>query len=168
MHPLVEQLRFTRSEWQRSLEGVTAEEAERRFPPINSISWMVGHLAWQEQRYWLTRAQGRVVVPELNTLVANGAPARTPPLAEMWEAWKTVTNEADPFLDTLSDEMLTRPFTVNGRTDAETAGTRLLRTTYHYWYHIGESQAVRQLLGHANLPEFVGDIGREAPWRLPG
>ena len=49
VHPLVEQLRFTRSEWLRGLKDVTAEEAARRFEPINPIAWMVGHLAWQEQ-----------------------------------------------------------------------------------------------------------------------
>ncbi len=32
--------------------------------------------------------------------------------------------------------------------------------TYHYWFHLGESQAVRQLLGHRNLPQFVGDINQ--------
>jgi hypothetical protein len=41
----------------------------------------------------------------------------------------------------------------------------LLRVTGHYWFHTGESQAIRQLLGHPNLPDFVGDIGREAPYR---
>lgn len=29
-HPLVDQLRFTRSEWVRAFEGVTPAEAERR------------------------------------------------------------------------------------------------------------------------------------------
>ena len=46
-HPLVTQLRFTRSEWLRGLEAVTAEDASRRFGPINPIAWMIGHLAWQ-------------------------------------------------------------------------------------------------------------------------
>jgi hypothetical protein len=35
---------------------------------------------------------------------------------------------------------------------------------YHYWYHIGESQAVRQMLGHTGLPEFVGNIQVLAPY----
>ncbi|MEP7293389.1 MAG: DinB family protein, partial [Chloroflexota bacterium] len=52
-HPLIEQLRFTRSEFQRALAGVTDEDARRRFMPMNSISWIIGHLANQEQRYWL-------------------------------------------------------------------------------------------------------------------
>src|SRR5438876_12445191 len=65
IHPLVTQLRFTRSEWLRGLKAVTAEEAARRFGPINPIAWMIGHLAWQEQLYWLERAQGETVVPEV-------------------------------------------------------------------------------------------------------
>jgi hypothetical protein len=37
---------------------------------------------------------------------------------------------------------------------------RLHRTTYHYWFRLGESRAVRQLLGHATLPDFVGGFGK--------
>src|SRR5262249_57285567 len=64
-HPLVSQLRFTRAEWVRGLRPVTAEEAQRRFEPINPIAWMIGHLAWQEQRYFVELAQGTVAVPEV-------------------------------------------------------------------------------------------------------
>ena len=52
-HPVVDQLRFTRSEWLRGLEGVSEEDAKKHFGPMNCISWTVGHLAWHEQRYWL-------------------------------------------------------------------------------------------------------------------
>ena len=55
MHPLVDQLRFTRSEFTRSLDGVTEEEGFQRFGVINSIGWIVGHVANQEQRYWRGR-----------------------------------------------------------------------------------------------------------------
>ncbi|SRR6266446_8727383 len=41
----------------------------------------------------------------------------------------------------------------------ETPGTKLHRTTYHSWFHLGESQAVRQMLGHTRLPDFVGGFG---------
>jgi hypothetical protein len=58
IHPLVDQLRFTRSEWRRGLEGVTEEDAARHLGPMNSIGWIVGHLTWQEQRYLLHRPQG--------------------------------------------------------------------------------------------------------------
>ena len=164
-HPLVDQLRFTRSEFMHGLEGLTDEDARRRIMPMNCISWMIGHLAWQEQRYWLTRASGKILVPEVNELTASGGPASTPPLEQMLQAWRTITAASDPFLDSLTTEMLTTYMTGTGQPDAETIGTRLRRTTYHYWYHLGEAMAVRQMLGHIHLPEYVGDIGDEAPYR---
>jgi hypothetical protein len=165
-HPLVLQLRFTRSEFQRALEGVSEEEAQRRLLPMNCISWNVGHLAWQEQRYWLWRAQDRVLVPRLNEEFAFGAPACTPSLAEMWAIWRTVTEAADSWLDTLTTGQLQAPHetTLNGETVQFTFGTLMLRTIYHYWYHTGENMAIRQQLGHRDLPDFVGNIDDEAPY----
>ncbi len=164
-HPLVDQLRFARSEWLRALRGVTDDEARRHFGPMNCISWIVGHLAWQEQRYWLYAGQGKTIVPELNDLVGFGAPMSTPPLDTMWAAWHAVTAAADPWLDTLTTETLQVFPEVNGKRAPESFGTLMRRTTYHYWYHIGESQAIRQLLGHTDLPIFVGDIQAGGPYR---
>jgi hypothetical protein len=162
----VQQLRFARSEFVRALEGITDDEARWRSMPLNCISWNIGHLAWQEQRYWLIRAQNRVLLPELNERFANGAPASTPPLAEIWAAWRAVTAAADPWLDTLTTELLSAPreFQVEGGAIVLSFGTLMLRTTYHYWYHTGESMAVRQMLGHSDLPNFVGNIDDEAPY----
>ena len=56
-HPLVEQLRVTRSEFRRGLRGTPEADGRRRLEPMNSIGWIVAHMAWHEQRYWLTRAQ---------------------------------------------------------------------------------------------------------------
>ena len=165
-HPVVEQLRFTRSEFQRALKGVTDEEARQRFMPMNSISWIVGHLAAQEQRYWLFFAQGKEnVVPRLIDM-GYGKPASTPPLDEMWEAWHTVIAAVDPYLDTLTTEDLLRmPTNSKGNPVGETIGTLMRRVTDHYWYHTGESQAIRQLLGHIYLPRFVGDFGDDGIYR---
>ncbi|MBN1963015.1 MAG: DinB family protein [Anaerolineae bacterium] len=158
-HPLVTQLRFARSEFQRGLEGVTAEEAVRRFLPMNCISWMVGHLAAQEHFYWVWMGHGeQVVSDELLGLVAYGQPASTPPLNEMWAMWHTVTTAADRFLDTITGEVLYVHMDRRGRPDYEDIGTRLLRNTYHYFFHLGEAQGIRQMLGHTGLPEFVGDM----------
>jgi hypothetical protein len=165
-HPLVLQLRFTRAEFKRGLKSVTAEEAVKRFGPMNCISWIVGHLAWQEQMYWLTQAQGITPAPEVNAC-ANGQPACTPDLNEMWAAWKTVTAEVDKFLEPLDSAALathTLKRTAPHDPYKESLGTRLRRTTYHYWYHLGESQAIRQMLGHTGLGNFVGDIGDKAPY----
>jgi len=160
-HPLVVQLRFSRSEFGRGLAGISEGDARRRILPMNCISWMIGHLAWQEQRYWLFRAQGTLLLPEVNELFAYGAPASTPPLEEAWAAWHAVTEAADPWLDSLSTEKLEVPLAKG----FSNVGTFLLRTTYHYWYHLGEAMAVRQSLGHAGLPDFVGDIDTLAPYR---
>ena len=163
-HPLILQLRFARSEFMRAVEGVTEAEAQQRFLPMNCISWTVGHLAWQEQRYWLTFSQQQTPVPQLNELVGYGRPASTPPLAEMLAAWQRITQASNTFLDEMTSEKLQSPIIIPGWTTT-TPGSLLLRVIYHYWYHIGEIMAVRQQLGHADLPDFVGDIDNEAPYQ---
>lgn len=157
-HFLVDQLRFTRSEFQRGLEGVSAGEALQRFGPINCISWIVGHLANQENRYWGLFAQGKDLLPDLNALVGFNQPASTPPLAEMWQAWHVATKAADTYLDTLTPAKMQTFFSSDDRKFTENVGTMLMRCIYHYWYHIGEASAIRQMLGHSGLPVFVGDM----------
>jgi uncharacterized damage-inducible protein DinB len=164
-HPLVVQLRFTRGEFQRALAGITDEEARRRFLPMNCISWNIGHLAWQEQEYWLWRAQGRRLLPAIREQFAYGAPASTPPLDEIWAAWDEITQAVDPWLDSLTTSDLQQHVMRDGRPTEFIFGSLLQRVIYHYWYHTGENLAIRQLLGHTNLPEFVGNIDDEAPYR---
>ena len=157
-HPLVTQLRFARSEFTRCLDGVSDEDARHRFEPMNCISWMIGHLANQEHRYWVIAAQGKTLVPELNDLVGFGKPASTPPLNEMWEVWRTVTAAADIYLNAVTAELLQNHFDWQGKPFPESAGTLLYRNIFHYWFHTGEAHAVRQMLGHPDLPQFVGDM----------
>jgi hypothetical protein len=158
VHPLVTQLRFTRTEFIRCLKDVSSEDGVRRIMPMNCISWIVGHLANQEQAYWVLLAQERMVVPGLNDLVGSGKPASTPPLDEMWAAWHTITQATDPYLDTLSTTMLQTYFIYKGKPRPESIGTMLHRNIYHYWYHIGEAHAIRDMLGQRELPQFVGDM----------
>jgi len=182
-HPLVTQLRFARSEFVRCLEGVSDEDARHRIMPMNCISWMVGHMAAQEQYYFVFFDQRKVPRPKLNKLVGFGQPASTPPLADMWQAWHDITAATDAFMDavtteqlstnpeqdpkeledslfgTASEEALKRIVAQNYVRSRENIGTMLLRTTYHYFYHTGEAHAVRQQLGHPDLPYFVrGDM----------
>jgi len=164
-HPLIDQFRFTRSEWLRGLEGVSEADGACHFGRMNCISWTVGHLAWHEQRTWLTRPQAILLFPKLNELFAYGAPMNTPSFSEMFQTWQTVTKAADPFLDSLTTETLQMDLLLNGEPVGQSIGSALRRITYHYWYHIGEIQAIRQMIGHTNLPEYVGDIETEAPYR---
>ena len=158
IHPLVTQLRFARSEFVRCVEGVTDEDARHRFEPMNCISWIVGHLASQEQLYWVRLAQGRSIAPDLHSLVGWGRPASTPPLEEMWDTWIAITSAADAFLDTLTTEQLGTHMQMKGKAWDESVGTMLMRNIYHYWFHLGEAHAIRQMLGHPDLPQFVGDM----------
>jgi hypothetical protein len=166
-HPLVTQLRFTRSEFVRCLEEVSEKDACSRLAPANCISWIVGHLANQEHRYWVMLAQGKDLAPGLNDLVGYGKPASTPPLGETWATWRTVTAAADQYLDTLTPELLQTHFELEGKPVGESVGTMLLRNIYHYWFHAGEAHAIRQMLGHIDLPQFVGDMS-QAVYRPEG
>ena len=61
--------------------------------------------------------------------------------------------------------MLQQAPVVKGRTIPFLYGSLLQRVIYHYWYHTGENMAIRQMLGHTALPDFVGDLDGEAPYR---
>ncbi len=165
-HPLVDQLRFTRREFQRNLKSLSAEDAVIRFEPLNCISWTVGHVAWQEQTRLLCYGQGRKkLFPELDELCGRGQPASTPPLKDMLRIWKAVTQANDAWLDGLTQQQLLAPYVVDGVATNQIWGSVLLRVTYHYWYHLGEVAGIRQRLGHSNLPQFVGNIDRQAPYQ---
>jgi hypothetical protein len=164
-HPLVNQLIFTRSEWLRGLKGLTEEEGSRHFGQMNCISWIVGHLAWHEQKYWLERAQNIILSPQLNIDFAFGAPMSTPSLKETLALWKKIARETISYLDSLDAAMLSAELLKNGKPVGQLLGSAMYRMIYHYWYHIGEIQAIRQLLGHQDLPVYVGSIEKQAPYR---
>jgi len=165
VHPLVDQLRFTRGEWLRGLRGVTEEAGARHFGQMNSIGWIVGHLAWQEQRYLLHRPQGIMLREDIQRDFASGGPMSTPSLAEMLTAWRKITKATDPFLDRLTTPKLLVDLPLNGKKSGQTQGSAIRRLTYHYWFHIGEILAIRQQLGATGLPEYVGSIEAKAPYR---
>lgn len=165
-HPLVTQLRFTRSEFIRAVKGVSDEDGRKRLLPMNCLAWNVGHLAWQEQRYFLYYgSEQRLLLPEIDREFAYGAPGSTPSLKEMLAAWKTITAAADAWLDTVTSDILQKTIISNGKPLARTHGNLLQRVIYHYWYHTGENMAIRQLLGHEKLPVYVGNIDDKAPYR---
>ena len=168
-HPLVTQLRFTRGEFVRGLKRLSEDDAARRFEPMNCISWNVGHLAWQEQEYFIFYGlQEPRPYPDIARRFAYGAPSSTPSLAEMREAWESITAAADPYLDALTAGALAQPFLkADGSPGKRLVGSLLYRVIYHYWYHTGENAAIRQMLGHERLPQFVGNIDGKAPYTAP-
>jgi DinB superfamily len=164
-HLVADQLRFARSEWLRGLRGVTEADAARHFGRMNCISWIVGHLTWQEQRYLLWRSRDIVMFPEFQTDFAFGAPMSTPSLAAMRKAWTAVTKNSEPFLDSLKTKDLMKDLPLNGKPSGQTLADAIRRMTFHYWYHIGEIQAIRQMLGQQRLPQYVGNLEAKAPYR---
>ncbi len=164
-HPLVQQFLFTSSEWLRGLKGVSEEGSLQHFGPMNCISWTVGHLAWHEQKYWLDIAQGKVIYPELNKDFAYGAPMSSPPLKDVMRMWRAMTKASLPYLESLDTEKLAADLLRHGKSVGQNVGSALHRITYHYWYHIGEVQAIRQMLGNTNLPVYVGNIEAKAPYQ---
>jgi hypothetical protein len=157
MHTLVSQLFFVRQKWQEGFQGLNPDEAVERINGMNSLSWMMGHLAYHEHRMWVVIAQGREVAPEVEAY-GWGRAASTPPLDAMWDIWNRSTTAADIYLVGLSEEVMRTHIEWKGKPYPENVGTMLLRNIYHYWYHLGEGQAIRQLLGHKELPSFVGYI----------
>jgi hypothetical protein len=164
-HPLVDQLRFTRSEFLRGIRGVSEADAGRRLEPMNSIGWNIGHLAWQEQQYFITWPSGRRPFPDIDREFVSGGPPSTPSLERVLAAWKAITVEADGWLDTVTSDELEAHVVSGGRQIQRRYGDLLQRVIYHYWFHTGENAAIRQMLGHGRLPQFVGSIDTKAPYR---
>ena len=45
-----------------------------------------------------------------------------------------------------------------GKPIEENIGILLLRNIYHYWFHLGKAHAIRQMMGHSDLPVYVGNM----------
>lgn len=157
MHPLVQAQRFARSEFERGLAGLTDEEATFRptkadGSQMNCISWVICHMAHQEWLFFVSATGG----PDNPRLVpfATGAPAVQPSLAEALDIWRESTTRADEWLSQTGDEELEAHMSPAW---FENYGTALMRNTFHYWFHSGEVNAIRQLLGHAEII-FVGNL----------
>jgi hypothetical protein len=83
----------------------------------------------------------------------------------MMERGHIATEATDPYLDTLTTRILLTDLLLAGEPVRQSLGSALRRITYHSWYHVGKIQAIRQMLVHADLPEYVGDIEIEEPYK---
>lgn len=158
-HKIVEHLWFAREKWLTGYEGLSAEDAIVRHGDANSPSWMVGHLAFFEQLCWCELGQGKTVDETLKEF-GWGLPGITPPLDEVMEKWNAVMPVCDAYLKTLEDADMTQFLKwPNGQNFWDDIGTTILRHTWHYWYHLGEMQALRSSMGHKNQGPYIGNIG---------
>lgn len=128
-------------------------DLERRVGGINSVAWMVGHLAWQEQGYWLV-ARGEPRVADLDDYGHN-PPRQVPRFDELFATWAKVAAAADPWLEGLGEQELRSHLRGRPLFERENVGTLLTRASSHYYLHIGQITAVRKLLDYP-VPAFVG------------
>jgi hypothetical protein len=78
MHTLVQMLFLTRKEFERNLFGLTDEDARKRIDPMNCISWIIAHVAWQHRAYFVDWPAGRQI--DVRYLpYGYGAPPSQPP-----------------------------------------------------------------------------------------
>jgi len=131
---------------------------------MNCISWNVGHLAWQEQRYFCSSRKMRCRCRN-QCLVRLRRSSQHPAASRDVDGVGCDHPAADPWLEALTIEQLQAHVVIDGQPTPYLIGSLLQRVIYHYWYHAGENLAIRQMLGHTDLPEFVGDIDAEAPYR---
>lgn len=163
MHLLVELQHLTRREFLRGLEGVSDEDARKRIEPMNCISWIIGHMAEQEHRFFVAGPNGIPVEPAFKRF-GSGSEASQPPLEEVMDLWRAATEGADRWLHAATEESMAEVFVAPDlRSPGENAGTFLVRNIFHYWTHTGEISAIRQMLGH-RAPQFVS-MHR---WMYPG
>lgn len=152
-HHLVRYLQHARRELRRAVDGMALPDLERHVGGINSVAWMVGHLAWQEQAYWLT-SRGEPALADLDAY-GRGRPDATSEFDALFAVWVRVTAAADGWLTRLGDADVRSHLRGRRLFEQENVGTLLTRTSSHYYLHIGQITAVRRLLDD-RVPAFVG------------
>ena len=151
MESLVQMVKLTRQEFDRGLEGVSDEDVRRRVGSMNCISWIVGHVAHQQHAFF--RAWPRLAETDSSyRSFGYDAPPSEPPLDEVMSLWRTSCIDADTWLDAADARSLLERF--NPVEPEENGGTLIVRFLFPTWSHIGEINAIRQMLGH-RAPEFV-------------
>lgn len=149
---------MTVHEFRRGLDGLTEPEASFRPEKadgsrMNAIAWSVQHVA----NHW-----GNVALAVAGrALEWHGPPADgTPP---DYQAALAMFDDATRDLGWLArgrNAALTR---TDADLGGESTGTFVARAVLHTWFHTGEINAVRQLLGHAEI-EFVGAAAGRLRW----
>jgi hypothetical protein len=154
MNMLIELHYLTRREFERNLDGLTDEDARKRMGKMNCISWIIAHVACQMRAFYVDWPRGKEL-DERYKPYGYQAKATQPPLAEAMELWREACRDSDAWLQSATEESLlkTYPSIVN-----ENGGTLLARSNFHTWFHLGEINSIRQMLGHdaAQYVEMYG------------
>lgn len=150
---------FTVDEFRRGLEGLSADEAHWRSPKsdgsqMNAVAWTVQHIA----AHWHNAALAAQGMPfERRQPPTDGSP---PDYLLALSFLETAASELQESLR-VPPENMTRQLRASSE---ETAGSFLARAIFHSWFHAGEINAVRQLLGHPEI-RYVADPGERLRWQ---
>ena len=115
---------------------------------LNAGSWVVAHVAQQQEAYWCTGAQGLDPDEWLAGLeVGFGSEPSVPDYRESLDAFARTRARSIPYLRSLRDEDLES--VMAGR--AETVGDLLVRAVGHVFVHTGELATIASLVGAPDL-----------------
>ena len=120
---------------------------------LNAGSWVVAHVAQQQESYWCTGAQGLEPDAWLAGLdVGFGSEPSVPDYREALEAFARIRARAIPYLRSLRDDDLDavmEPSDGSGR--AQTVGDLVVRAVGHVFVHTGELATIASLVGAPDL-----------------
>lgn len=157
--------RFALSEFERGLGGLADEEARTRVDKadgtqMNAVSWVVCHIAW----HWLSLAAfatGDRAPSGLRPFSSGpNADPTPPPLIDALGLLRDARTSTAWVADA-GDGRLSAPG--RGGQGSENIGTSLLRAVLHTWFHLGEINAIRQVLGHPEV-RFIGAMVGNLEW----
>ena len=179
MYAPVELARFALSEFERGLAALADEEARTRLTKadgtqMNSISWIVGHVT----QHWLTVRSLATLERRpsgLRPFVSGPAADPTPPplssVVKLFQEAKAsidwIAKADNALMATTREEIIkasATPAQIELGIPQESVGTALMRAILHTWFHIGEINAIRQMLGHSEI-FFVGRLAGNLEWR---
>ena len=157
MYAPLELARFALSEFERGLEGLTDDEARTRLTKadgtqMNAISWIIAHIAG----HWLLRP------PELDRYNFRSTDPTPPSLDEARKCLADAKAFVERWLPSADEALFS--YLPPENADGETVGTGLMRAILHTWFHTGEINAIRQMLGHAEIG-YVGKLLGNLEWR---
>ena len=157
---------------ERSLDGLTGIEAERRCPGLNPICWTVAHLA-QHIDSWVNGIMaGEPAEPFLSTdRFRRGSGGEPAEWGAAQAACTRVLHKARGYLARAAGTDLeqTSPYTGNVewlKGKPIPGKYRLARLVAHVYYHVGDITAVRATMGHSAsdfpslLPVSLDALGR--------
>ena len=140
-------------ELERVAAALPAPGRGRAIGRLNAGSWIVAHLAKQQDDYWNAGAQG--LAPDVwlvEQRVGFGDALLVPDFAEAVGAFGRVRAGAIPYLRSLSEKDLDTVVRRSSSSRVEqTAGELLARSVGHCFAHTGELAAIASLVGAPDL-----------------